>query len=144
MNLRKIVPIFALLLAFPIILPVLRADELNQATRFTFSQPVQIPGHVLPAGTYLFELVKNFNHEIVRISNSDRTEVIALIQAFPTREQGLSGKAAITLAQRGEAQPKAIVAWFFPGRTEGHRFLYPKQVQNELAKDKQDTFVAGD
>ena len=46
------------LLAFLIVLPAVHADEWNQATLFTFSQPVQIPGRVLPAGTYLFELVK--------------------------------------------------------------------------------------
>jgi len=144
MNFRKTRSIFGLLLAFAIMLPVLRADELNQATKFTFSQPVQIPGHVLPAGAYMFDLVKNFNHEIVRFSNADRTNVIALIQAIPTRQQGLSGKAAIILAERGESQPEAIVAWSYPGREEGHQFIYPKQVQSELAKDKRDRIVLGD
>jgi hypothetical protein len=132
------------LFAFLIVLPVVRADEWNQATLFTFSQPVQIPGQVLPAGTYLFELVNSFNHEIVRISSADRTNVIAVIQARPTQQKGLSGKAAIVLAERGVSQPEAIVAWSYPGRVEGHQFLYPKQVQEEVAKDKQDTFVFGD
>ena len=134
----------AILLAFFIVLPVVRADEWNQATLFTFSQPVQIPGQVLPAGTYLFELVDSFNHEIVRISHADRTNVIAVIQARPTLQKGLSGKAAIVLAERGVSQPEAIVAWSYPGRVEGHQFLYPKQVQEEVAKDKQDTIVFGD
>jgi hypothetical protein len=134
----------AFLLAFLIVLPVVRADETNQATLFTFNQPVQIPGRVLPAGTYLFEIINNFNHEIVRISNADRTNVIAVIQARPTRQKGLSGKAAIVLAERGMPQPDAIVAWTYPGRVEGHQFLYPKQLQEEVAKDKQDTFVFGD
>ena len=132
------------LLAFLIALPVVRADEWNQATLFTFSQPVQIPGHVLPAGTYLFEIVNNFNHEIVRISNADRTNVIAVIQARPTKQKGLSGKAAIVLAERAVLQPETIVAWSYPGRAEGHQFLYPKQVQEEVAKAKQDTIVFGD
>ena len=134
----------ALLLAFLIVLPNVRADEWNQATLFTFNQPVQIPGQVLPAGTYLFELVNNFNHEIVRISNADRTNVIALIQARPTTQKGFTGKAAIVLAERGSSQPAAVVAWSYAGRLEGHQFLYPKQLQKEVAKDKQDTFVFGD
>ena len=132
------------LLAFLIVLPAVHADEWNQATLFTFSQPVQIPGHVLPAGTYMFELVNSFNHEIVRISNADRTNVIAVIQARPTVEKGSSGKAAIVLAERVVSQPEAVVAWSYPGRAEGHQFLYPKQVQAEVAKDKQDTIVFGD
>jgi hypothetical protein len=140
---RNVVTI-AFLLAFFIVLPVVHADEWNQATFFTFSQPVQIPGRVLPAGTYLFELVNSFNHEMVRISNADRTNVIAIIQARPTQQKGLSGKSAIVLAERAVSQPEAIVAWSYPGRAEGHQFLYPKQVQEEVAKDKQDTIVFGD
>ena len=42
------------------------------------------------------------------------------------------------------SRPEAIVAWSYPGRVEGHQFLYPKQVQEEVANDKQDTFVFGD
>jgi hypothetical protein len=140
---RNVVTI-TFLLAFFIVLPVVHADEWNQATFFTFSQPVQIPGRVLPAGTYLFELVNSFNHEMARISNADRTNVIAIIQARPTQQKGLSGKSAIVLAERGVSQPEAIVAWSYPGRVEGHQFLYPKQVQEQVAKEKQDTIVFGD
>ena len=140
---RNFVTVTFLLASF-IVLPVVHADEWNQATLFTFGQPVQIPGQVLPAGTYLFELVNSFNHEIVRISNADRTNVIAVIQAQPTRQKGLSGKAAIVLAERGMSQPEVIVAWSYPVRAEGHQFLYPKQVQEEVAKYKQDTIVFGD
>lgn len=134
----------AFLFAFLAVLPAVRADEWNQATKFTFSQPVQIPGRILPAGTYMFELVDGFNHEIVRISNEDRTNVIALIQAIPTQQQGLSGNAAIILAERRESQPEGIIAWSCRGRLEGHQFLYPKQVQNELAKVKRERIVFGD
>src|SRR5580692_6576607 len=133
----KSFPAVALLLAFLIVLPSVRAYEWNQATLFTFNESVQIPGQVLPAGTYLFEIVNNFNHEIVRISNADRTNVIALIQARPAVQKGFTGKAAIVLAERGMSQPAAIVAWSYQGRVEGHQFLYPKQLQEEVAKDKQ-------
>ena len=140
---RSIV-IATFLLAFLIILPGVRADEWNQATLFTFNQSVEIPGHVLPAGTYLFEIIGNFNHEIVRISNADRTNVIAVLQARPTLQRNQSGKAAIVLAERGNSQPEAIVSRSYPGRVEGHEFLYPKSVQAEVAKDRKDTIVFGD
>jgi hypothetical protein len=129
------------LFAFLIVLTNVRADEWNQATLFTFNQPVQIPGQVLPAGTYLFEIVNNFNHEIVRISNADRTNVIAFIQARPATQKSFNGKSAIVLAGRGSSQPPAVIAWSYAGRLEGHQLLYPKQMQTEVAKDKQDTFV---
>jgi hypothetical protein len=127
-----------------IVLPNVRADEWNQATLFTFNQPVQIPGQVLPAGTYLFEIVNDFNHEIVRISNADRTNVIALIQARPTSQKGFTGKAAIVLAEQGSSQPAAVVAWSYAGRSEAHQLVYPKQLQQEVAEKKHETFVFGD
>jgi hypothetical protein len=34
-----------------------RADDWNKKTTLTFSQPVELPGIVLPAGTYVFKLV---------------------------------------------------------------------------------------
>src|SRR5580700_1879773 len=131
-------------LAFLIAVPPVRADESNQATLFTFNQPVQIPGRVLPAGTYLFEIVNNFNHEIVRISNADRTNVIALIQARPTTQKGFAGKAAIVLAERGSSEPAAVVAWSYASHSEGHQLVYPKQLREKVAKEKHETFVFGD
>ena len=64
----------AFLLGLLMVLPAARADETNQATKVTFSQSVQIPGRVLPAGTYWFILPENVNeHDQVRIYSSDRT-----------------------------------------------------------------------
>jgi hypothetical protein len=42
--------------------------------------------------------------------NRSRTNVIAVIQGRPTLQKGLSGKAAIILAERGQSQPEAVVA----------------------------------
>ena len=36
--------------------------------------------------------------------------------------------------ERGEGQPQAIKAWFYPGETSGQQFVYPKRRAVELAK----------
>jgi hypothetical protein len=54
-----------------------------------------------------------------------------------------SADAAITLANRGAAQPQAIVAWYFAGETQGHELLYPRQENQELARATQTTFMSG-
>ena len=140
-NLATLVFLFALL----ILLPAARADQANQATKVTFNQAVQIPGRVLPEGTYWFMLPEDINeHYEVRIFNADRTIVFAtVITNFAERSQ-TTGHTAFTFAERGPGQPQAIVTWFYPGSTTGHEFLYPQPVQKELAKDKQNTVVAGD
>jgi hypothetical protein len=144
MKTMKAFVILGLLLAFAIALPVARADEANQATIVTFNQPVQIPGQVLPAGTYQFVVADGFDRQIVRIFNADRSKVIATMHAVTRQRQQATGNAAITLAERGMDQPEAIVAWFYPGRSEGHELIYSKQEARELAQAKQQTVVVGD
>ena len=143
MNLRKTLSVLGLMLTITIMLPVLRADNWNQATRFTFSQPVQIPGQVLPAGTYCFRLAATNDRHLVQIFREDRT-VVATLNTVPRERYGNDVEAAITLANRGATQPQAIVAWYFVGESEGHEFLYSKQEERELARATQKTFAAGD
>jgi hypothetical protein len=145
MNIKKAFSILGLLLAFTIMLPVAQADEANQATKLTFNQPVQIPGRVLPAGTYWFVLPADVTqHNQVRIFSSDRTTLYATLFTIDAERLQPTGKTALTFAERGAEQPQAIVTWFYPGSMTGHEFLYPKQMREELAKDKQNIIVAGD
>lgn len=143
MNIRKMLSILGLMLAFTIMLPVVHADDRDQAIRFTFSQPVQIPGQVLPAGTYRFQLADDIDRNLVQIFREDRT-LVATVSTIPRQRQTTDPKVTITLADRGANQPEAIVAWFYVGKTEGHEFLYPKQQAQELAHATQQTFVTGD
>jgi hypothetical protein len=143
MNVRTTLFVMGLVLAFAIMLPVVHADDWNQATRFTFSQPVQIPGQVLPAGTYWFQLAATNDRHLVHIFREDWT-VVATLNTVSRTRYGSDAEAAITLANRGAAQPQTIVAWYFVGETEGHEFLYPKQEERELARATHKTFVAGD
>src|SRR5580658_5507895 len=132
------------LLAVVIVLPVAHADQGDQATRVTFSQPVQIPGRVLPAGTYVFVLPDEANdHLQVRIFNADRTKLIATLLTVDTERSKPADNTVFGFAERGSAQPEAIVTWFYPGETSGHEFVYPKQVEKELASAKQVTVFAG-
>jgi hypothetical protein len=142
MKLQKLLSIIAFMLAIAIMLPVVHADNWNQTTRFTFSQPVRIPGRVLPAGTYRFQLADSDDRHLVRICREDRTHV-ATLYSIPRLRDGRSADAAITLANRGAAQPQAIVAWFFAGEKQGHELLYPRQQNQELAHATQTTFMSG-
>ena len=87
----------ALMLALAV--PAARASEWNQATKFTFSQPFQVPGQVLPAGTYWFETVQTPTdaNNVVVIYNADRSQPEATVLTRPAfRTHGLS-KALATL-----------------------------------------------
>jgi hypothetical protein len=143
MKLRKMLSTLGLLLALTMMLPVVHADDWNQSAQFTFSQPVQIPGRVLPAGTYRFQLADNNDRHLVRILREDRS-LVATLYSIPRVREGRGLDVAITLANRGATQPQAIVSWFFVGETQGHEFLYPRQEKLELARAVEKTFVSGD
>src|ERR1700747_1895268 len=132
MNIRKMFSILGLMLAFTIMLPVVHADDWDQAIRFTFSQPVQIPGHVLPAGTYWFRLADSNDRHHVQIFRENRT-LVATVFAIPRQRQGIDSKVAITLADRAATQPEAIVALFYVGGREGREFLEPQPQHADLA-----------
>jgi hypothetical protein len=119
------------------------ADESDQATIITFSQPVQIPGRILPAGTYFFKLAdRDSNLNLVQIFNADRTVLYATLQTIATDRQEPTGDTAVALAEQGAGQPVALLKWFYPGNETGNEFLYPKHIEKELAQDKHETIVA--
>ena len=143
MNTQKNIIALGLLLASAFILPAARADEWNQATKLTFNQSVQIPGRVLPSGTYWFILVDSTSdRNIVRIFNSDRSTLYATILTINAERVGQTDHTALIFAQRETMPSNAIVTWFYPGDNSGHEFVYSKSEQRELAQAKRQTIVA--
>lgn len=119
------------------------ADEADKSTIITFSQPIQIPGQVLPAGTYLFKLANNgADLNVVQVFNADRTVLYATLETIATERPQPADHTLIALAEQAAGQPDVLLKWFYPGNDTGNEFLYPKQQEKELAQDKQQTVVA--
>ena len=118
------------------------ADESDEGTKLTFSQPIQIPGRVLPRGTYLFKLANSDDRHIVQIFNADGTQLLATTMAIATSRPEPTGVPVITLAQQPNGGPEVLLKWFYPGRLTGSEFLYPKQDEQQLARDQHQDIVA--
>lgn len=119
------------------------ADESDQATTITFNEPIQIPGQVLSAGTYLFKLADpDSTQNVVQVFNADRTVLYATISTIATERREPAEDTIVTLAEPQSGGPAVLVKWFYPGHETGNEFLYPKQMERELAQDKQQTIVA--
>jgi hypothetical protein len=115
--------------------PRARADEWNQKTKFTFSQPVEIPGRVLGPGTYIFKLADSTaDRNIVEVFNQKENHLYGIFLAIPDYRLTLTGKPIITFSERAANAPEAVKAWFYPGDNYGHEFVYPKVKALELAK----------
>jgi hypothetical protein len=116
-------------------LPRAQADEWNQKTVFTFSGPVEIPGRVLNAGTYVFKLMDSeSDRNIVQVFSKDEKHLYGTFLAIPDYRMKPTGKPVITFEERAADSPEAVKAWFYPGETYGHDFVYPKVKAVALAK----------
>ena len=113
----------------------LKADDVDKFTTLTFSAPVEIPGQVLPAGTYVFKLLDSqSNRNIVQIFDAKQTKLYATILAVPDYRLKPAGKTVITFEERAANSPEAIQAWFYPGDNYGQQFVYPKEKAVQLAQ----------
>lgn len=118
------------------------ADESNEATLMSFSAPVQIPGQVLPAGTYLFELADHGSEpNVIQVFSSDRSVLYGTFLTISTRRSDPVGDTTVTLAEPESGGTPALVKWFYPGQNTGNEFLYSKQTEKELALDNLQTIV---
>jgi hypothetical protein len=142
MRIHKLYVAIGLLIALCVFFELTaHADELNELTKITFSAPVQIPGQVLPAGTYIFlQADPNTDLGMVQIFNADRTVLYATLETVPTDRTEPADEITITLAEPENGDP-VLVKWFYPGRLTGHEFVYPKQQEQKIAQARQQTFV---
>jgi len=142
MTFLKVVPaVFGVALLGAAFSPSLKADEHDQKTTITFSEPVEIPPvyitgmRILPAGTYVFKLLNSSsNRHIVQIFNEDQTKIFATILAIANYRLVPKDKTVITFNEGVAGQPEAIRAWFYPGANWGEEFVYPKAKAVALAQ----------
>jgi hypothetical protein len=112
-----------------------RADDFNKKSILTFSQPFEIPGKILPAGTYVFEIADTLgDRHIVRIFDKDRSEVIATVMTVANYRLTSTSDTVIRFGEVPAGSPEVMRAWFYPGNTIGEEFVYSKRRAAQLAR----------
>ena len=104
-----------------------KADDWDKKTIVTFDQDVEIPGQVLPAGTYVFKLFRsNSDRFIVQVWDGSESQLVATLMAIGDSYPNPRGKAYFVLdtSATDEGYPPAVVSWFFAGTDEGRDFIY--------------------
>jgi hypothetical protein len=102
-----------------------RADEWNKKTLVTFHEPVEIPGHVLLPGDYVFKLASDNDRHAVQIWSGDESYIIATILTVPAYRVKSTDNTQLLFEERRSGSPIALHAWFYPGDDIGNEFLYP-------------------
>lgn len=131
--LRRFVSMFccaALLAAVPAL-----ADQWDKKTTVTFSHPIELPGVVLPAGTYVFKLLDSpSDRHIVQVFNTRQDHLYATILAIPNYRLTPADKTVLTFDEGKKGTPDAVRAWFYPADNFGQEFVYPKKRAHEIAQ----------
>ena len=121
---RSLVAVLALCSAGVVVPRTAAADEWDKRTVLTFSEAVEIPGKVLLAGTYVFQLADSgTSRHVVQVFDQDR-KILAMIFTIPTSRQTSADETRITFDERQAGTPFPIKKWFYPGELGGEEFIY--------------------
>ncbi|HEV2200120.1 MAG TPA: hypothetical protein VGR73_09880 [Bryobacteraceae bacterium] len=121
------------------------ADQFNKKTVVTFTRPVELPGVVLPAGTYVFRLYDSFaDRHIVQVFDTKETHIYATILAIPNWRIKPTSENVMRFTEPIRGNPEALRAWFYPADSFGQEFVYPKKRAAELAVTSKAPVLTGE
>ena len=101
------------------------ADQWDKKTVVTFGEDVEIPGQILPAGTYIFRLANSISdRHIVQIWNADDSQLIATTMTIPDTRLDPYSRSKFEFDERPVGSPMALKVWFYPGNSTGEEFVY--------------------
>lgn len=124
----------AALLAF--LAPGAHADEYTKQTFLTFSGPVQLPGIMLPAGTYQFKLADpESGRRVLQVWDKDGSKLLTTLLTIPDQRMKPTDEPVVMFQETPSGQPQAIRAWFYPNESYGQEFVYPKDQAMKLARE---------
>src|ERR1700722_5447130 len=102
------------------------ADQWDKKTTVTFNAPVEVPGKVLPAGTYVFKLLDSpSDRHIVQIYDADQKKLFATILALPNYRLKPTDKPVLRFAERAPGARKRLKRFSIPATTSGNSSCIP-------------------
>ena len=90
-----------------------------------FSRPVALPGVVLEAGTYSFDVVSPtaLDVVVVRSANRDKLYYMGFTRTV-TRPRHMSAQTPVAFGEAAANEAPPIAAWYEIGNSTGHEFIY--------------------
>ena len=123
--LRGVALTLCALLLWATLVPGSKGSTWNKKTVVTFGEDVEIPGKVLPAGTYVFKLAGfHTDRHIVQIWNADENQLLATVVADPAMRLEPANDSVFEFEERPSNSPMVLKYWFYPGDTIGQEFSY--------------------
>ncbi len=124
MTLRRVLPLaLGFLLLGTVFLTPAKADEAHREIHFTINEPIEIPGVVLPAGSYDLKL-EGFGNSVAEVWNVRGNQFYGFFDTVPV-DRNHSSKTKVDLSESIKGAPERLTAWFYPGDKTGNEILYP-------------------
>jgi len=118
-------------------------DDWDKATKITINQPFEVPGTILPAGTYIVKLVDLAGERhVVRFLSEDEKKVYATLIAIPDFRLEPTDTTSLTFYESEAGRVRPLHAWFYPGHQFGVEFAYPERRALEIATVAEEHVVA--
>ena len=112
-----------------------QAQPADYKTYFTFSGPVTLPGVTLPAGKYIFRLADaQTGRKVVSIQSEDGKRQLAMLHTIPNQAPKAPNDAEIRFMETSSNVPPPVKTWWYPGKSIGYEFIYPRAQAMQLAK----------
>jgi hypothetical protein len=109
-----------------VLVPSLKASDLDKKTIITVNERVAVEDVVLPPGEYVLRLLDSpSDRQIVEIFNRDETQLIGTELAMPAARLEPSNGTSLTFYEAPVGQLPALRTWFYPGDRTGIEFRPP-------------------
>lgn len=119
------------------------AQTYDRVTKLTFSQPIELPGMTLPAGTYTFRLAdSDSDRHIVEVLDADGAKLVTRLHAIPTSRSETSEVTVVTFRETSANAAPPIRFWYYPNDRMGQEFAYPKDRAVEIAQATGESVLA--
>ena len=114
-----------------------------QSSRIVIEHGLQIPGEILPAGTYLFSLEDRLtDRAIVRIENAADGRHTLLLSVPSSRMGGRAANRLILFGRQGAQE--VLRGWMCPACTKPLEFVYSKEEAVKITANTGQSVLAAD
>jgi len=90
----------------------------------TVNAPIALPGVVLAAGTYAFDLPASGDNTIVRVSSVDGRHVYLMQFTFDVPRPNTNDVPKMTFGEAAPGTARPVKAWYPDGADSGKQFIY--------------------
>ncbi len=91
----------------------------------TFNAPIALPGVVLAAGTYTFEIPsEGASHTVVRVSSQDGRRVYLTQFTLEVKRPNRADQPKIMFGEAAAGTARPINVWYPDGSENGKQFIY--------------------